>query len=191
MSEMVKREKARRVWRLNKKEGVPVLDALETVDISKDVYYRIKDKYEGKWEDEILTVEQIQKRLSELSDTLETMENRTRQVQDRLDEVRGDAQEIEDVARVHHRTLGFERRLEDIEEEMDELASRANYRRRDAPSVKKLDRRLKALESLNIGKRLHGLERGYNTVKSRSIRNSKSISTIEHEKLPKTIFDLL
>lgn len=158
MSEMVKREKARRVWRLNKKEGVPVLDALETADISKDVYYRIKDKYEEEWEEEILTVEQIQKQLSELSENLETLENRSRQVQDRLDQVRSDAHGVEEAARAARGLDALEWRLEEVEEEVDEIASRKNYRRRGKATAKMLDQRLQQLEQLEIGERLEAVE---------------------------------
>lgn len=187
---MVKREKARRVWRLNKKEGIPVLDALETVDISKDVYYRIKDEYEEKWEEEILTVEQIQKRLSEATEALDTLENRTGQVQERLDEVRADAREIETAADAYHHLHGLEYRLEDVERDLDEIAGELGKDRRSNVTVGELDSRLSNLEELDIERRLHDLEQDTSTNR-RIAESAESEARKLKEKMVTSLWDLI
>lgn len=81
-----KREEARRVWRLNKKESIPVLEALETADISKDTYYQYKNEYESDWEDQLLSAKDVEKRLERLSEELVDLRENAELVQERLDQ---------------------------------------------------------------------------------------------------------
>ena len=89
--ELQKREKSRRVWRLNKKEGIPVMEALDSVGISKDVYYRMKNEHEETWKNEITTAE-------ELEDKLEELKRETRRFDDQLEQYREEAQEAKSMA---------------------------------------------------------------------------------------------
>lgn len=109
--EIQKREKARRVWRLNKKEGIPVLEALESVDLGKDVYYRLKDEHEEAWEEEILTSEQIQEELEELQDQLRELREQGDRIEERFDEAEELAAELEQDVNWYERVGELEDRI--------------------------------------------------------------------------------
>lgn len=111
-----KREKSRRVWRLNKREGVPVLEALEAVDISKDVYYRLKNQYEEKWQNEIITAEGLENKLQELDRRAEELEEK---IEDRDEDVQTVYSKIGEIKQ--------EKRFYDSVRQMEEEMSRVRY----------------------------------------------------------------
>jgi DNA repair ATPase RecN len=111
-----KREKSRRVWRLNKREGVPVLEALEAVDISKDVYYRLKNQYEEKWQNEIITAEGLENKLQELDRRAEELEEK---IEDRDEGVQTVYNKINEIKQ--------EKRFYDSVRQMEEEMSRVRY----------------------------------------------------------------
>lgn len=147
MSEIAKKEKARRVWRLNKKEGIPVLEALETVDISKDVYYRIKGNWEDKWEEEILTVEQIQKRLAEVDEKLEKREKKLKQLEDRILDARRIAGGIEGVEAVRERADEAFETGRDLEDRVEHLEIEADIDTHGGSTVGQLQDRVRQLKA--------------------------------------------
>jgi len=110
--ELQKREKSRRVWRLNKREGVPVLEALDAVGISKDVYYRLKNQYEEKWANEIVTAEGLEEKLEEL-------DRRATELEGKIEE------RDEDVSSVYNKikSITYEKNIyEDVERMRNEMA---------------------------------------------------------------------
>lgn len=82
---LANREEARRVWRLNKKEGIPVLEALETANISKETYYSYKREHESDWENQLLSAKDLENRLEELSEELVDLREDAELVGERLD----------------------------------------------------------------------------------------------------------
>jgi len=188
MSEIAKKEKARRVWRLNKKEGIPVLEALETVDISKDVYYRIKDEYEEKWENEILTVEQIQKRLREVTETLEKREKKLEQVEERMYEARRMAGEIEGAVVAEQQVSEHDRELEELRERVETLEAEGGLGQ--GPSLKQVMRKVRKLERQNLDGRVSTLEGDIEDVRGRVDRNSNRYGQLSSE-IPESVWDLL
>jgi chromosome segregation ATPase len=106
-----KREKSRRVWRLNKKEGIPVMEALDSVGISKDVYYRFKNEHEDEWENEITTAE-------ELEDKLQELKRKTNNFDDRLEEWRDEAQEAQRKAGELDMAENWYAQVKDIQDKM-------------------------------------------------------------------------
>jgi len=93
--EIQKREKSRRVWRLNKKEGIPVMEALDSVGISKDVYYRQKNEHEDEWENEITTAEGLEDKLQELQRKTERFEDTLNSYKEEAEEAQSKAAELE------------------------------------------------------------------------------------------------
>jgi chromosome segregation ATPase len=91
-----KREEARRVWRLNKKEGIPVLEALETADISKDTYYQYKSEYESEWEGEIHTAEEVERELERLRGEISDLMEKADDIGDRFGEIEEKFDSIDD-----------------------------------------------------------------------------------------------
>lgn len=168
-----------------------MLDALETVDLSKDVYYRIKNEREEKWEEEILTVEQIQKRLSEQAETLEKLENRTEQVQERLDDARATAGEIEDAAEVAQKVPILESEVEDLRQFVDELALEADF---DPPSsnveIGDIVKWINELEQENLPERMDVAEDRIEENKNRSQRALNKAKKAA-DRIPETIWDLI
>lgn len=94
---LAKREEARRVWRLNKKESIPVLEALETADISKDTYYNYKREYESDWEGQLLSAKDVEKRLERLSEELVDLREEAELVEERLDQAEEMTEAVEEV----------------------------------------------------------------------------------------------
>jgi len=92
--EIQKREKSRRVWRLNKKEGIPVMEALDSVGISKDVYYRQKNEHEDTWQNEITTAEGLEDKLQELQRKTERFEDTLSRYQEEAEEAQSKAAEL-------------------------------------------------------------------------------------------------
>ena len=122
---IAKREEARQVWRLNKKEGVPVLEALETANISKDTYYSYKGEYEDEWENQLLTVQEIDERVEKLSDELSDIREMADKVEGRLEGVDEIGQKMERIERarsdwldVDNRFMSHGERLDAIEREI-------------------------------------------------------------------------
>jgi chromosome segregation ATPase len=190
MSEIVKREKARRVWRLNKKEGIPVLEALDTVDISKDVYYRIKDEREEEWEEEILTVEQIQKRLSEVEEELERKENKLEQMEDRVQKAQQAAGQLATNAGLLDTVWSLEEKVEWMEEDVERLCADAGFQTQSGLTVEGVYRQVKDLKQQNLAGRVGDLERKAKNNQRRSERNARKIGVLK-EDIPTSVFDLL
>lgn len=190
MSEIAKKEKARRVWRLNKKEGIPVLEALETVDISKDVYYRIKGNWEDKWEEEILTVEQIQKRLAEVDEKLEKREKKLKQLEDRILDARRIAGGIEGVEAVRERADEAFETGRDLEDRVEHLEIEADIDTHGGSTVGQLQDRVRQLESQNLPERVNHVEKVSKSAKSRAEKNTEKISRVESE-IPTSIWELV
>lgn len=94
---LAKREEARRVWRLNKKESIPVLEALETADISKDTYYSYKGEYESDWEGQLLSAKDVEERLERLSEELVDLREEAELVEERLDQAEEMTEAVEEV----------------------------------------------------------------------------------------------
>jgi chromosome segregation ATPase len=190
MSEIAKKEKARRVWRLNKKEGVPVLEALETVDISKDVYYRIKGDWEDEWEEEILTVEQIQKRLAEVDEKLEKREKKLEQLEDRILEARRVAGDIDSIEAVRERATEAVDTGRDLEDRVERLEIEADITTTGGSTVGQLKKRVRQLEEQNLPERVNRVERVSKSANSRAEKNTERISRVESE-IPESIWELM
>ena len=191
MTEVAKKEKARRVWRLNKKEGVPVLEALETVDISKDVNYRIKDDWEEEWEEEILTVEQIQKRLAELDEKLEKRENKLQQLEERVQKATQVAGKISSTPDLDHRLWALQEDMDGMEERVELLEERANLTNEE--EVKRFHTfisRFTDLEDQNLPSRVSKLESVASEARSRSEKNSKKINSLKHD-IPESVWEMI
>lgn len=131
-NETAQEEKARRVWRLNQREGVPVLEALETVGISKDVYYRVKREKEEEWEETILSVEQIQNRLSEADELIEKREKQIETMRERLDDARSKLADIDDVSELEQDVRGNGSQIFQLEGKVEELERKVDSALREA-----------------------------------------------------------
>lgn len=154
-SEIEKREKARRVWRLNKKEGIPVLEALESVDIGKDAYYRIKDEKESDWQEEILTAEQLGDELAELREEVEALEERAEAAEAELAEAEERAAGISQDAGWYDRVASNRDAINDLQMEFqtfaetigfDVDAGRVEMRTISASAEESLERRFRDLK---------------------------------------------
>jgi len=124
---VAKMEQARRVWRLNKKEGVPVLEALETAEISKDTYYEYKRKYESDWESQLLTVQEVEERLEELSDELNDLTDYAGTVEEKLEEADDTAEIVDRAHAAHERAAGAEELADRMERRLQQLEKRVGY----------------------------------------------------------------
>lgn len=111
----VKREEARRVWRLNKKEGVPVLEALETADISKDTYYEYKAEYESEWEGQILTAEEVERELERLRGEITDLSEKAEELGGAFGEVEDMFGEIEEQVAAERTAAELWDRMEKVE----------------------------------------------------------------------------
>lgn len=124
---IAKREQARQVWRLNKKEDIPVLEALQTANISKDTYYEYKREYESDWENQLLTVQEVEERLDELSDQLSDMRELADTVEDQVEDVGGDTELIEKAEEAHSTAIQCQQSYSNIKLRMDKLEEEIGY----------------------------------------------------------------
>lgn len=191
MSEIAKREKARRVWRLNKKEGIPVLEALETVEISKDVYYRIKDNYEEEWEEEILTVEQIQKELSEAGERHEKLENKIEQLEERFQRMKSEFVELDvekdrlkSARKVDRKMKRFESTLEDVSAALDVEYGNATNR------LERVERKVEKFDELDLVQKVEDLDREVGNTRKVAESAEKEAKKAREEQV-ESIWDLL
>src|SRR6056297_139119 len=118
---IAKREEARQVWRLNKKEGVPVLEALETANISKDTYYEYKGEYEDEWQNQLLTVSEIDEQLEKLSDELSDLREMADKVEGRLDGVDEIGQKMDRIERARSDWLDVDSKFRTHDQRLDAL----------------------------------------------------------------------
>jgi septation ring formation regulator EzrA len=117
-----KREEARRVWRLNKKEGVPVLEALESADISKDTYYEYKSEYESEWEGEITTAKEVERELESLRSKISDLSEKAESVDSRFSEVNEEFEEIEEQVQAERTARKLWDKMERFEWELQRLS---------------------------------------------------------------------
>jgi len=190
----VKREEARRVWRLNKKEGVPVLEALETADISKDTYYEYKAEYESEWEGQIVTAEEVERELERLRGEVSDLAERAAEIDGEFSEIEESFEEIEEQVAAERTAARLWDRLEEIEwrvQRVDEQEEEA-YTGRDR-EVLDLEKMREQLTTV-IEK-----QRELEELASRGVKESR-VSKLEGrverlqeelEKRPTTLYELL
>lgn len=149
--ELQKREKSRRVWRLNKREGVPVLEALDAVGISKDVYYRVKNQYEEKWENEIVTAEGLEEKLEELDRRADELEEKIEERDDDVSSVYGKIQNIraeeqfyDRVKRMEEEMIAVKNLLQDTDIDLSQVEG-DKKERRERSEIEELREYLKEL----------------------------------------------
>jgi len=148
---IAKREEARQVWRLNQKEGVPVLEALETANISKDTYYSYKNEYEDEWEDQLLTVQEIDEELEKLSDELSDIREMADKVEGRLEGVDEIGQKMDRIERARSDWLDVDDRFRNYGERLDALERELGVDfnpEKDGPpmTVEDVDKRVSGVE---------------------------------------------
>lgn len=117
-----KREEARRVWRLNKKEGVPVLEAIESADISKDTYYEYKSEYESEWEGEIVTAKEVERELESLRSKISDLSEKAESVDSRFSEVGEEFDKIEEQVKAERTARKLFKKMEALEWEVEKLS---------------------------------------------------------------------
>lgn len=117
----VKKEEARRVWRLNKKEGVPVLEALETADISKDTYYEYKADYEAEWEGQITTAEEIENELERLRGEISDLSERAEEVGGEFSNIEEEFSDIEDQIAAEQTAGQLWKKMEKVEWRVEQI----------------------------------------------------------------------
>lgn len=186
-----KREKSRRVWRLNKKEGIPVMEALDSVGISKDVYYRIKNEHEDTWENEITTAE-------ELEDKLEELKRKTEGFERRLEDWREEAEEAKEYADDLSLEKNWYQEVQDNQDKMIKIENLLQKKGLDITDVdmetfEQLQEHYQRLEELadDLEARLGRLERRMDDIEDGQEKMRGRIRELERREIPESVFDLL
>ena len=186
-----KREKSRRVWRLNKKEGIPVMEALDSVGISKDVYYRIKNEHEDTWENEITTAE-------ELEDKLEELKRKTEGFERRLEDWREKAEEAKEYADDLSLEKNWYQEVQDNQDKMIKIENLLQKKGLDITDVdmetfEQLQEHYQRLEELadDLEARLGRLERRMDDIEDGQEKMRGRIRELERREIPESVFDLL
>lgn len=142
--ELQKREKSRRVWRLNKREGVPVLEALDAVGISKDVYYRLKNQYEEKWANEIVTAEGLEEKLEELDRRADELEGKIEErdedvssVYRKIKSIRAEKGFYDQIKRMEDEMIRVKNLLQDNDIDLSQVEG-DREERRERPEIKEI-----------------------------------------------------
>lgn len=186
-----KREKSRRVWRLNKKEGIPVMEALDSVGISKDVYYRIKNENEDKWQNEIITADELENKLEELQERVGEFESQLSEFEDRADEMESRAQSLaleanwyERVGDMEDRMIGIENLLERADIDLDDVDDMEGVsgHERDIEEIKEY------LQQFNQS--IQTLDDRVNDIAQSQEKLESKVRKLEARDVPESVFDL-
>jgi DNA repair exonuclease SbcCD ATPase subunit len=186
-----KREKSRRVWRLNKKEGIPVMEALDSVGISKDVYYRIKNEHEDTWENEITTAE-------ELEDKLEELKRKTEGFERRLEGWREEAEEAKEYADDLSLEKNWYQEVQDNQDKMIKIENLLQKKGLDITDVdmetfQQLQEHYERLEGFadDLEAQIDSLENRMDEIEENQQKLENKVFKLEARDVPESVFDLI
>lgn len=186
-----KREKSRRVWRLNKKEGIPVMEALDSVGISKDVYYRIKNENEDKWQNEIITADELENKLEELQERVGKFEDNLSEFEDRADKMESRAESLSFEANYYERVNDMEDRMIGIEN----LLERADIDLDDVDDMEGVSGHERDIEEIKeylqqFNQSIQTLDDRVNDIAQSQEKLESKVRKLEARDVPESVFDL-
>jgi DNA repair exonuclease SbcCD ATPase subunit len=186
-----KREKSRRVWRLNKKEGIPVMEALDSVGISKDVYYRIKNENEDKWQNEIITADELENKLEELQERVGEFEDNLSEFEERADKMESRAQSLSLEANYYERVNDMEDRMIGIEN----LLERADIDLDDVDDMEGVSGHERDIEEIKeylqqFNQSIQTLDDRVNDIAQSQEKLESKVRKLEARDVPESVFDL-
>ena len=186
-----KREKSRRVWRLNKKEGIPVMEALDSVGISKDVYYRIKNENEDKWQNEIITADELENKLEELQERVGEFESQLSEFEERADKMESRAQSLSFEANYYERVNDMEDRMIGIEN----LLERADIDLDDVDDMEGVSGHERDIEEIKeylqqFNQSIQTLDDRVNDIAQSQEKLESKVRKLEARDVPESVFDL-
>jgi prefoldin subunit 5 len=186
-----KREKSRRVWRLNKKEGIPVMEALDSVGISKDVYYRIKNENEDKWQNEIITADELENKLEELQERVGEFEDNLSEFEERADKMESRAQSLSLEANYYERVNDMEDRMIGIEN----LLERADIDLDDVDDMEGVSGHERDIEEIKeylqqFNQSIQTLDERVNDIAQSQEKLESKVRKLEARDVPESVFDL-
>lgn len=186
-----KREKSRRVWRLNKKEGIPVMEALDSVGISKDVYYRIKNENEDKWQNEIITADELENKLEELQERVGEFEDNLSEFEERADKMESRAQSLSFEANYYERVNDMEDRMIGIEN----LLERADIDLDDVDDMEGVSGHERDIEEIKeylqqFNQSIQTLDERVNDIAQSQEKLESKVRKLEARDVPESVFDL-
>lgn len=167
------------------------MEALDSVGISKDVYYRIKNENEDKWQNEIITADELENKLEELQERVGEFESQLSEFEDRADEMESRAQSLaleanwyERVGDMEDRMIGIENLLERADIDLDDVDDMEGVsgHERDIEEIKEY------LQQFNQS--IQTLDDRVNDIAQSQEKLESKVRKLEARDVPESVFDL-